>query len=97
MAPNNQSVPPVPILSENRHSGVPANLADKANAAKARVWKNKTFSGITQRQGELPVLPPGIERQTFNTAIDELKRLLGPEHVVINDKPLEDGWYLEHP
>ncbi|KAL1992451.1 hypothetical protein VTN49DRAFT_4483 [Thermomyces lanuginosus] len=98
MAPNNnQSVPPVPILSENRHSGIPANLADKANAAKARVWKNKTFSGITQRQGELPVLPPGIERQKFNAAIDELKQLLGPEHVVINDKPLEDGWYLEHP
>lgn len=91
------TVPPVPILSDSHHSGISKRLAEAANAAKARVYANKTVSGVTPRKGELPVLPPGIQRQTFNTAIEELKRTLGSEHVVINDKPLDDGWYLEHP
>lgn len=91
------TVTPVPILSDSHHSGISKRLADAANAAKARVYANKTVSGVTPRTGELPVLPPGIQRETFNTAIEELKRTLGPEHVVLNDKPLDDGWYLEHP
>jgi FAD/FMN-containing dehydrogenase len=96
MAPKN-TVPPVPVLTDSHHSGVSSRLAEGANAAKERVWHNKTTSGVTARHGELPVLPPGIERSRFNTAIDELRRILGPQHVAINDKPLDDGWYLEHP
>lgn len=90
-------VPPVPILSRSLHSGVSKRLAEAANASKSRLYANKTVTGLTPRQGELPVLPPGIQRATFSAAIDELKRALGPQHVVINDQPLDDGWYLEHP
>lgn len=49
------------------------------------------------RQGELPVLPPDTTRAEFNQAIGELQQILGVEHVEINDKPLVDGWYVEHP
>jgi hypothetical protein len=96
MAPKT-SVPPVPVLAANHHSGISSRLAEGANATKERVWYNKTTSGVTPRHEELPVLPPGIERTKFNTAINELRRILGPQHVAINDKPLDDGWYLEHP
>lgn len=92
-----KSIRPVPILTESHHSGISKNLSKAANEAKARAWANKTASGVTPRQGELPVLPPGIERDRFNGAIQELKRTVGSENVVINDKPLDDGWYLEHP
>lgn len=94
---NGANVPSVPILSESHPSGIPSRLLDAANDAKSRVRHNKTVSGVTLRHGELPVLPPGIQRDGFNAAIEELKRELGPEHVVLNDKPLDDGWYLEHP
>jgi hypothetical protein len=91
------TVPPVPILSDSHHSGISKRLSEAANASKARVYANKTESGVTSRKGELPVLPPGIDRDRFNAAIENLKRTLGSENVVINDKPLDDGWYLEHP
>ena len=94
---NRAKIPAVPILSKLHSAGVPSRLLDAANDAKSRVYRNKTVSGVTQRQGELPVLPPGIPRDGFNAAIDELGRVLGSEHIVLNDKPLDDGWYLEHP
>lgn len=90
-------VPPVPILSDTHHSGVSRRLVDAAYASKSRLYGNKTTPGLTQRTGELPVLPPGVQRATFNAAIEELKQTLGSQHVVINDRPLDDGWYLEHP
>ncbi|KAL2815101.1 hypothetical protein BJX63DRAFT_430923 [Aspergillus granulosus] len=35
--------------------------------------------------------------KTFEAAIAELRERLGAEHVQLNDKPLVDGWYMEHP
>lgn len=46
---------------------------------------------------DLPVLPPGVSRSKFNTAIDELKKSIGAENVEMNDQPLVDGWYLSQP
>lgn len=41
--------------------------------------------------------PLNTTRAEFNQTIDELKQILGAEHVAVNDKLLVDGWYMEHP
>ncbi|EPQ50565.1 vanillyl-alcohol oxidase [Gloeophyllum trabeum ATCC 11539] len=91
-----QDLPPTPLLSE-KHSGIPERWAEQCKESKARLYSLKTLPASVPREGELPVLPPGIDRPTFNTAIAELKETLGEEHVELNDKPLVDGWYMEHP
>lgn len=84
----------VPLLSE-KHSGIPQFLLEKARAAKASVFEGRTKPKSTRNR--LPVVPPGVEEQTFFTALDELSKQLGAENVERNDKPLRDGWYMEHP
>ncbi|AEO67281.1 uncharacterized protein THITE_2043743 [Thermothielavioides terrestris NRRL 8126] len=84
----------VPTLP-GTHSGIPPFLLEKARRAKAGI-----FEGRTKPQKErqrLPVVPQGIERDDFLKALAELKELLGDGNVEINDKPLRDGWYMEHP
>ena len=84
----------VPTLPES-HSGIPKYLLEKAQEAKQGI-----FEGRTKPQNErqrLPVVPQGIERDDFLKALAELKEQLGSEQVEINDKPLKDGWYMEHP
>jgi hypothetical protein len=82
----------VPTLPEV-HSGIPKYLLEKATRA-----KNSVLEGSTKTQKErqrLPVVPQGIEREEFLKALAELKEKLGAQHVEVNDKPLNDGWYME--
>lgn len=39
------------------------------------------------------MLPPGMTRGVFGLAMEELKKNIGDVNVVLNDKPLDDGWY----
>lgn len=76
-----------PLLSE-KHNGIPAQLFDKAQEAKSAVL------GIaTKRQSNRTeiALPQGVGETTFHKAIDELRELLGKEHVELVTK-LNDGW-----
>lgn len=95
--PTNIDVSSVPILSSKTHSGAPLRLLREAKRAKALLYSNKTTIDHQSRTGELPRLPPGVDRATFNRAITQLRLLIGSDNVEINDKPLNDGWYLEHP
>ncbi|KAI2606760.1 vanillyl alcohol oxidase [Hypoxylon sp. NC1633] len=84
----------VPLLSE-KHSGIPEFLLEKARKAKVSVFETRTKPKVTRNR--LPVIPPGIEEQVFVEALDELAKHLGSGNVDRNDKPLRDGWYMEHP
>ncbi|KAI0018965.1 hypothetical protein F4780DRAFT_793775 [Xylariomycetidae sp. FL0641] len=84
----------IPLLSE-KHSGIPANLLEKAKQAKADVLGVRTKEQSARKRGQ--VIPQGVTEDVFNHAMDELRDQLGAEHVEINDKPLDDGWYMEHP
>jgi hypothetical protein len=79
----------VPLLSE-KHSGIPEWLLEKAQHAKlhASSVTTKTLSP-SQRT---PVYPQGVEQRVFDEAINELRRELGADHVILNDQPLKDGW-----
>lgn len=86
----------VPTLEE-KYSGTPSRLINEAKRAKALLYSNRTSTQPKKRELETPRLPPDVSRETFNQAIDELKASLGAQNVELNDKPLVDGWYLEHP
>lgn len=88
---------PIPALSETKHSGLPARLAEIGKQSKARIYSNKTVLIPHKRDQDVPVLPPDITRATFNEAIADLRAQVGHDNVELNDKPLEDGWYMEHP
>ncbi len=85
----------IPTLSSN-YSGVPERLSQEAIAAKARLFSQKTLPDSVTRRKTL-ALPPGISRESFDQAVEELKTAIGDENVELNDKPLVDGWYMEHP
>jgi len=78
------------------HSGVPARLSNEAAAAKEKTYSLRTLPTSVPRQSQLR-LPPGVTREVFDRAIEELKKVLGQDGVELNDKPLIDGWYMEHP
>lgn len=82
----------VPLLSEI-HSGIPQNLHEKAQKAKALIYEGRTGPENVQRR--IPTIPQGIEEADFFQAIQELQVIVGNDHVEINDKPLVDGWYME--
>ncbi|EPQ57456.1 vanillyl-alcohol oxidase [Gloeophyllum trabeum ATCC 11539] len=89
-------LPITPLITE-KHSGIPERYAEQCKQSKARLYSNKTLPPSVPRDGELPVLPPDVDRDTFNKAVAELTELLGAENIELNDKPLVDGWYMEHP
>lgn len=90
------AIPITPTL-EDKHSGIPSRLLHKATKAKSLIWEGRTSSSPQSSQ-EYPVLPQGISKLVFNTAIAALQSQLGSENVVVNDKAPEDsGWYMEHP
>lgn len=103
------STPPahvhVPELSQSNPSGVPSRLVEEALTIKLKALTNQTLSDSTERLNrqvdrhdrQLPILPPEITREVFNKAIVELQEYLGEHHVVVNDRNLDDGWYMEHP
>ncbi|XXH01704.1 hypothetical protein Hte_008065 [Hypoxylon texense] len=84
----------VPLLSE-KHSGIPDFLLEKARKAKVSVFETRTKPKASRNR--LPVIPHGVEEQVFVDALGELGKQLGTENVERNDKPLTDGWYMEHP
>jgi hypothetical protein len=90
------SFPPPPSLSSN-YSGIPERLAEAGTSSKNRLLSKRTLPESVTRTREAPRLPPDTTRAEFDHAIGELKQILGAEHVAVNDKPLVDGWYLEHP
>jgi hypothetical protein len=85
----------IPMLS-SIHSGVPGRLSNEAAASKQKTYALKTLPTSVPRQNPLK-LPPGVTRDVFDKAIDELRKVLGKDGVELNDKPLVDGWYMEHP
>lgn len=84
----------IPSLS-TIYSGVPERLAKEAIAAKDRLFSQKTSNESTKRNRV--ALPPGVDQVTFDKAIAQLRQDLGQDNVELNDKPLVDGWYLQHP
>lgn len=89
----NQTPPPG---LDARYSGISPRLAKIAQQAKNRLYSNKTVpESVPRRHGVR--LPPDTTRETFDEAIVALRSALGEENVVLNDQPLVDGWYLEHP
>ncbi|KAH7147151.1 vanillyl-alcohol oxidase [Dactylonectria estremocensis] len=91
------SFQPPPKLSD-KYSGIPERLLEKATAMKREVVKLSTSEIVPRPSNvELPVIPSGYSRPRFNRAIESLRTLIGPENVELNNKPLDDGWYLEHP
>lgn len=99
MAPRNSTgaLAPTPLLSDDLHSGIPKRMEEDARVAKERLYSNKTMPDSIPRQREVPRLPPNTSREEFNQAMTELQQQLGAANVEINDKPLVDGWYMEHP
>ncbi|KIW74951.1 hypothetical protein Z517_11722 [Fonsecaea pedrosoi CBS 271.37] len=85
----------IPDLT-TRYSGVPRRLAQEAIDAKARLYSQKTLPDSVARRRAV-VLPPDVSKETFDAAVAELKGQLGDENVQVNDGPLVDGWYMEHP
>ncbi|EJT98909.1 vanillyl-alcohol oxidase [Dacryopinax primogenitus] len=89
---------PTPTTQES-HSGIPPSLIPLAEESKLLLHSTSTPLGRTSaaREEPLPVLPPDVDRPTFNAAIQELREGLGEEWVVLNTEELDDGWYMEHP
>lgn len=77
------------------YSGVPERLVREAEAAKARLFSRKTVKESPSRRTK--ALPPDVDQETFDQAIAQIKASLGDENVVLNDKPLVDGWYMQQP
>ncbi|KAF2643710.1 FAD-linked oxidase-like protein [Massarina eburnea CBS 473.64] len=84
-----------PTLAE-AHSGIPERLLHKATDAKGLIYDGKTVQDDIPLERGLPV-PQGISKSAFLAAIDELRTLLGKEHVQLNDTQISNGWYMEHP
>lgn len=78
------------------HSGVPARLSNEALATKEKTYSLKTLPNSVPRRSPVR-LPPGVTRDAFDKAINELRKVLGKDNVELNDKALVDGWYMEHP
>lgn len=79
--------------------GIPERVTDYADSVKKKFEENATTSFIRSRKetaDNLPVLPPGIIRERFDIAIQELKTIVDG-HVNLVDQPLDDGWYLHRP
>ena len=87
-------------MSQSQYApGIPGRVAAYGDSVKQKFADNATESTIRQRKetpGDLPVLPPGVTRQDFITAIAELRKLVDDDVQVI-DGALEDGWYLHRP
>ncbi|KAK0730160.1 glycolate oxidase [Lasiosphaeris hirsuta] len=96
MASSNSTFPPPPSLS-SKYSGIPDRLAAIGVESKNRLLSKSTLPESAPRHHDVPRLPPDTTRAEFNQAIGELKQILGDQNVELNDRPLVDGWYLEHP
>ncbi|KAF2267574.1 glycolate oxidase [Lojkania enalia] len=84
-----------PTLSE-QYRGYPERLASQAQESKNRLYSNKTAPESVPRKRGVR-LPPDTTQDGFDRAISALQQQIGQQNVVLNDKPLIDGWYLDHP
>ncbi|KIW69779.1 hypothetical protein PV04_05637 [Phialophora macrospora] len=94
--PVSTTSPSTPPVYPAAYSGIPESLLNKAVREKSRLWANQSKEFHTPRKRGLAI-PAGIGRVEFVKALEELSQNLGKGHVVLNDQPLEDGWYMEHP
>jgi hypothetical protein len=82
-------------------AGAPPRLKTLEEIIKQKIVDNTTVNldGLPRREKseDLPILPPGVSRDKFKRAIEELSKLIGKENVQLNDQPLIDGWYLNQP
>ena len=79
--------------------GIPFRVTDYANTYKKRFQDNATT--MQPATGPVPeiraqVFPQGINKETFDEAIQELKTLVDGDVVLVNEE-LDDGWYLHRP
>ncbi|KAF2263005.1 FAD-linked oxidase-like protein [Lojkania enalia] len=95
MTMSKSSIPQTPTLRDT-HSGIPSRLLPKATNAKSLIYAGKTVSDTVPLRRGLPI-PQGISKPTFLSAVAELKESLGAEQVILNDKEVQNGWYMEHP
>ncbi|KAI0480975.1 hypothetical protein GGR56DRAFT_298912 [Xylariaceae sp. FL0804] len=95
----------VPQLPET-HSGIPDYLVEKARQAKAEALAVRTTKaqqqqpGGPRKRGRRIAVPHGVaDEDALVAALGELRERLGgaDDLVELNDKPLVDGWYMEHP
>lgn len=84
----------IPSLS-NKYSGVPDRLAQVAIETRDRLKSQKTVPDSVPRKTHS--LPPNVDQNSFDSAIAQLRQVLGDAHVEVNEKPLLDGWYMQHP
>lgn len=84
----------IPSL-KSKYSGVPERLAREAIDARDRLRSQKTVPDCFPRKTRS--LPPNVDQQAFDAAIADIKEALGSENVEVNEKPLLDGWYMQHP
>lgn len=95
-----QNTPSANAMSQPQYEpGIPARVAEYADSVKQKFIDNATTSPVrprTEPATELPVLPPGVSRKSFNDAITELRTLVDGD-VQLFDGPLDDGWYLHRP
>lgn len=85
----------IPSLASS-HSGIPDRLLQEAEIVKKKVYSLKTAPDHVPRKSALK-LPPDTTREEFDIAIAALGQRLKYDEVQINDGPLKDGWYMEHP
>lgn len=86
----------IPRLA-SKYSGIPDRLSKEADEAKEKLYGNKTLPNSVERKQDSPRFPPNVSREQFDSAIKELEIALGDPNVEVNNKPLIDGWYMEHP
>ncbi|TVY64254.1 Vanillyl-alcohol oxidase [Lachnellula suecica] len=85
----------VPTLA-SKYSGIPDRLYNEAVSSKERTQSLKTLPHSRPR-GHPAKLPLDTSQDDFDAAITALRKILGDDRVEVNDKPLVDGWYMEHP
>jgi hypothetical protein len=83
-------------LLDGIYSGAPSRLHGQAVSVKGRLKENQTLPASAPRKSGLR-LPPDTTLEGFEAAIRDLKEVLGSENVEVTDKPLADGWYIDHP
>lgn len=86
-------------MTQQYAPGIPVRVADYVNSVKKRFEENATQPSVKpckENSQDLPVLPPGVSRKTFNEAIEQL-RVIVDGHIELVDHELGDRWYLHRP
>lgn len=89
------SVPRPPTLNQ-KYSGIPERLLEKATKVKQQTYAALTTDVAQQRAAgiELPVIPKGYPRTRFNKAIESIQSQIGAANVELNTGALVDGWLV---